>query len=208
MKEACSPYGDVEACVIDYASECALVRYPSIEEAIIAKSAFDRSPRICGVGVIVEFVSEADIKLVSEGLSKVSAADQADFSGTTSWYSGSVRDQTITNLSGAEQSTDTTIFNEEKSQESFPKWGSITSHSNPPFVQQSTSSQTSTPGSSSLWNDGGFLSGLTSPWHNNFNTPTPSSNVDGMTPSSGMSTNPTMSGGSSTMSTFLPNGLL
>ena len=171
----------------------------------MAKTAFDRAPSVCRVSVTAHFLSEADVKAIYESFSKEVATQQDDFSGT-SWYSDRASAQTTTNPPREEQSTDIPAFNREKDQDRFLKWGNVASHSNPTFMQQS--SLTSTQGNSSLWNDGGFLSGLSSPWHSNFSAPNPSSNVDSMTAAASMPTNTSVSGGSSTMSTFLPNGLL
>lgn len=173
----------------------------------MAKTTFDRAPNVCGVVVSAEFISENDVKVICDSIVKESATRQEHFP-STSWYSESTSDHVSTSLCGQEQS-DSPIYSKEKDQENFPKWGSITSHSGSPYVLQSSNSKPSTPGSSSLWNDGGFLSGLSSPWHHDISSPSPSSNVDSMTPAASMTTNPSVSGaGLSTMSTFLPNGLL
>jgi len=71
------------------------------------------------------------------------------------------------------------------------------------------SRQASTPGGSSVWSDGGFLSGISSPWSSDFSgtltSPSTGYQSDDIIPTpedTGSNTGP------GTLSTYLPNGLL
>ncbi|XP_064406881.1 uncharacterized protein LOC135351726 isoform X3 [Halichondria panicea] len=74
----------------------------------------------------------------------------------------------------------------------------------------SYSRQASTPGGSSVWSDGGFLSGISSPWSSEFSgtLASPSTGYQSDDIPSAMTTPDDRSQGNSVLSPFLPNGLL
>ena len=184
LRDVCSEYGVVRACHAHYPSEVALVCFSSIEEAVQAKTGLDKNPSISGVQVSAEFASEAGIKDLCEQFelsidtasSTASAGDDEGSEGTQEnrkqggWPEAMTSAPAVSITTTAECalpaiSKATPLSLSEINSSSSRKWGDGSHHHHGPahFArQESERSTTSTPGS--MWSDGGFLSGFSSPW--------------------------------------------
>lgn len=180
----------VRACHAHYPSEVALVCFSSIEEAVQAKAGLDKNPSISGVQVHAEFASEADIKDLCEqfelSIDTAASADPAPPSSSSSSAAASLEGKGQGGGGGGWPRTSVSVsmvpsasssqapplsLSEINSGSSGPsqQWGGVVNRmaAAPPTSihfgrQASEMSTVSTPGS--MWSDGGFLSGFSSPW--------------------------------------------
>lgn len=194
VEEVCSEFGELKVCYIHQPSEFCLIYYSTIEEASQAKAALDKSPSINGVNVTVEFASESDIKDICEhlqvrlDLDKQQHQDEAvgpkhqswGFNPTSQPSPAASQSKSSTLSSSSQwgkarvsvQVTSTTGMSSASSLENSGNAGSNNNSSsgNTGSLFNRQSSELSTPGSSSVWSDPGFLSGFSSPWQSGFSS--------------------------------------
>lgn len=180
----------VRACHADYNSEVGLICFSSIEEAIQAKTGLDKNPSISGVQVSAEFASEADIKdlceqfelnidtatSLSSSVNSTNPTGQEGGAAHGGWPgTGASAPSAATELSAVPTISQATplSLSEINSSSTASSWESSGEHAtggSTHFSRQvSERSTTSTPGS--MWSDGGFLSGFSSPWLSSGPTP-------------------------------------
>lgn len=168
-----------------------LVCYSSVEEVIHAKPRIDS---LCGGHVTTEFVPEGDVEMHCQQLTM---SEPNVFAPSPKVVPPS--------------SFHPTLAEGERS-----RWDSQDTRS---FSFERQPSKASTPGSSSVWSDGGFLSGISSPWSSDFSgtlaSPSTGYHSDILSSSSVATTPLTQdsmessnSRNSSVLPTFLPSGLL
>ena len=228
LKDVCSEYGSLQTCLINPASECALVHYNDQEEAIQAKTGLDKHPSICGINVMADFAAEADISYFYEQLSfakgegevvpppappRMGTAEE----GTPSWFNepigGEINPPDTLSAATKEAAPRPPKWDDPSSSDSGLQMMLPASETASPRGATSNSTPTPTSGggpSSSLWGDGSFLSGLSSPWHENVNFGSigQGRGSGGEEPRGGAGSRAPISNGNSSFSTFLPNGLL
>lgn len=176
----CSAFGVLKVCYMHHQSECALLCYSSIEEAVQAKTALDKSPTINGIPFTVQFASESAIQEICEQLQLRLDSDQQhqqpkdDKQSSWGFNASSQANQSLPNSatlpnipysasSQWESRTQTPTSLYPSSLDNNASSGGGSSH----FSHQN--SELSTPGSS-VWSDGGFLSGFSSSWHNSLSS--------------------------------------
>lgn len=214
LRDVCCEYGTVRVCHTHYQSELALICFSSVDEAINAKAGLDKNPSISGVSVSAYFASEANIKELCEQLQVGINSEQHQRRG---WPSDA-HSESVETTSVVTHKTSLTLSDVSGSTTNA-QWESHTPVS-APFSRQT--SDMSTPGSSSMWSDGGFLSGFSSPWlssgpvsstsmgSNGGNTASnsgPGSVVSPQDATTSTISNFTLTG-NSTGQSFLPGGLL
>ena len=179
IKDVCSEFGVLKVCYTSHQSECALLCYSSIEEAVQAKTALDKNPTISGIPITVQFASESTIKEICEQLQLRLDSDQQQQQQTkdgkqSPWgFSTSLQaNQSLLNSAALPNiSYSTSSQWESHTQAPSPLYqssldsngGGGSSH----FSHQN--SELSTPGAS-VWSDGGFLSGFSSSWHSSLSS--------------------------------------
>lgn len=193
----------VRVCHAHHPSELALICFNSIEEAVQAKTGLDKCPSISGVLIMSQFASEGDIKELCEQFQMSHSADRREErrGEGQGWPSHSSSD---TKLSHPTTMAPTSL----PLSAVAATWDNHTP--SPAHFSRQQSSNVSTPGS--MWSDGGFLSGFSSPWLSS--GPTSSASVSGSRSASGSSPQdnssgvnrapPSNCGGQS----FLPGGLI
>lgn len=181
LREVCSVFGTLKVCYTHQQSECSLLCYSSIEEAVQAKTVLDKNPMVNGVPVTVQFASESTIKEICENLQlRLDAEQHEDSTEQQTWgfTASSQANQNLPNSatlpnisfsapsqwdSPAQAPVPSSMDNNNNSNS-----GTISSGGgNSSFTRQT--SELSTPGSS-VWSDGGFLSGFSSPWQSGFSS--------------------------------------
>ncbi len=191
VRDVCSEYGILQSCIIDTATESALVQYAGQDEAIMAKTGLDKNPSIGGISVVIDFAAEADVRKFYELLDpkSLNSCDSARNAPgeTPEWYDDPI---------SAEPDNPPTIPGRGSLRtDNAPapsKWGE-----DPGLTFTATPTETvdqPSPTGASLWSDNGFLPGLASPWHTN------------LTDSHAREVRPAPGSGP-VLSTFLPNGL-
>ena len=212
LRDVCSEYGALQTCLINLASECALICYSSKEEAIQAKTGLDKNPSICGINVVADFAAETDLGYFYEKEEGNIIPPRVGMSeeSTPSWFNEPIR---------GEMNSETLAAATEEGTAKPSKWDDPSYSSLPMMLPPGVASETSThvtanstptpTSGSSLWGDGSFLSGLASPWRENVNFGTIGQGRGGLGQESGSSNAAAISNsGGSSLSTFLPNGLL
>ena len=191
LKDACKGYGDVKSFIGSPGADFVLVCYSSVEEAMRAKPCIDR---LWGGHVSTEFVPEGDLEMHCQQLTM---SEPSVFAPPPKQVPPS--------------SFHPTLAEGERS-----RWDSQDMRA---FSFERQASKASTPGSSSVWSDGGFLSGISSPWSSDFSgtlaSPSTGYHSDILSTSSAATTPLTQdsiesssSRNSSVLPTFLPSGLL
>ncbi len=150
IRDVCSEYGIIHSCLMDMATESALVHYGSQEEAALAKAGLDKNPAISGVSVAIDFATEAEVLKFYEIMDPKSGEGRvcAPKEETPEWYNEPV---------GMESNNSPSMPH---------KWGE-----DPGLTFTAKPNETAdlpTPTGTSLWSNNGFLPGLASPWHTNF----------------------------------------
>ena len=213
LREVCSKYGMVRVCHTDHPSELALICFNNIDEAIQAKTALDKTPSISGVSVMAQFASEGDIKELCEQfqLSHDAAAvkREEDRASAHTWPGRSSSETKLSQPTSATPTPSSLAL----SAVAAASWDNHTP--SPAQFSRQQSSEVGTPGS--MWSEGGFLSGFSSPWLSTASAGSGSSSAGGTSggpcsmtspqenASSGMNANlPGNCAGQS----FLPGGLL
>lgn len=153
LRDVCCEYGTVRVCHTLHQSELALICFSSMDEAIQAKAGLDKNPSISGVPISAHFASEANIKELCEQLQVGINSEQHQHRG---WPSDA-RSESVETTSVVTHKTSLTL-SDVSSSTAPAQWESHTPASTP------FSRQTSEMSSSSMWSDGGFLSGFSSPW--------------------------------------------
>lgn len=172
-----------------------------MEEAIQAKTGLDKSPSISGVLVSTQFASEANIKDLCEQFQ--GNAQPREQNEKVGWPGTDSTSSVAVTENKASHPTTTSSSSDGQSVVSPLQWGDghyqqqqQQHQSSSHFSRQQSSemmSIASTPGSASMWSDGGFLSGFSSPWVSS--GPSSISSSTNMTPSGGGPTSMTPSGG-------------
>ena len=177
LKEVCGEYGRVLTCLIDPSSESALVHYGSEDEAMQAKAGLDKNPTICGVTVVSDFASSADLSVLysqhgNSALRKSEALDET----TPSWFTDT--DSAPPSSAPFPPATSSSSSSSSASSIRGGKWNEplpCSLSSAPPSYDQvlptstSRSSGSTTP--STPWGGGEFLPGLSSLWRSNLAGP-------------------------------------
>lgn len=187
----------MRVCHTHYQSELALICFSSMDEAIQAKAGLDKDPSISGVPVSAQFASEANIKELCEQLQ---VGINSEHNQQRGWPSDARSESAVATTSGTHK---TSLTLSDVSGATTPaQWENHTPLSAP------FSRQTSEVSNSSMWSDGGFLSGFSSPWLSS--GPVSSTSMGMASPQD--ATTSTVSNftlpGNSTGQSFLPGGLL
>ena len=163
----------------------AVVQYSTKEKAVEAKIGLEKSPIICGVTVIVNFVSEQRASHFVIQLQQ--QQQQAD--GPTSLHDQWLSRAEHSSASGGGLANGS-------------RWDSLGRFPQPHTASSSSTNDRETSGdpAPTMWSNSGFLSGLTSPWSNQPQT------ESALFPPSSKQEPATMSS-SPSLSTYLPNGL-
>ena len=150
----------MKVCYIYYPSEFAIICFCSTEEAIQAKTGLDKSPSISGVLVSAQFASESNIKEICEQLQiNIGTEQQQENKG----WSGAIEKSNPTSIQTSSSLTNSSAQWESDNPGGVPYPSTL---DNPFTRQTSEMSVASTPGSSSMWSEGGFLSSFSSSWYN------------------------------------------
>lgn len=215
LRDVCSEYGQIQSIHHSVASELAVIQYASEDVAIQAKLGLDKNPTICDVIVSVDFASSSDVAIFLEATEN-SAQEMASApvgsshsepasTPQSAWLSKHINTTSDNTLpSTSEQSGDSTSFSGDFNPVHHPGYPPQKSAATgPPLAAHDGG----TPAQDAHWMEGGFLSGLSSPWHSGFEpgrpTPPPTNTSEGghLLRHAAVSANPTLS-------TYLPNGLL
>ena len=179
LREVCREYGMVQSCITSPNMDLAFVKYASQTDSMKARIGLEGNPNICGVMVSVDFISEAEVAGLLESFSQLRQdSDGGDF--------GSLGDRGGSLPIWLDDGFDNDAH---FAGEQFDngKWNAAPAPSrNSKFGPRS---------SSSLWNDGNFLSGLSNAWQQSSHVP----RQDHEDASTLLGGNP---------SNYLPNGLL
>lgn len=176
-------------------SETAIVQYATKEQAMQAKSGLDKSPVICGVSVAVDFASD---ERVSDFLVEQQQQHHRQQSNSSLQQSSQDKWLSSGNPPNAVENSGPNWDNMNLGQ--FPQTHTTTNS----ISSSSRSSETESTTTNTLWTDSTFLPGLSSPW---------SSQPQGelaLFPTSGREAGkpePAKMSSSSSLSTYLPNGL-
>ena len=147
LREVCGEYGVVQNCIISPNMDLAFVKYSSQNDSMKAKLGLDSSPNICGIVVSVDFIAESEVAAVHESFSQMRQDFDREFNSPAeggnlpTWFSDSFED-------------DTQYIGEQLDDSSAQaKWnvGNLGAYSKGGPRP-------------SMWNDGNFLSGLSTPW--------------------------------------------
>ena len=142
LREVCGEYGMVQNCIMSPNMDLAFVKYFSQGDSMKAKMGLESNPNICGIVVSVDFISEAEVAGLHESFLQLRQDSNRDFSSLDdgrslpSWLDDGFDDNAQFAGEQFDNGSDQAKWNDSK-------FG---------------------PRSSSLWNDGNFLSGLSNPW--------------------------------------------
>ena len=175
----CSEFGILETVTLSRDSETAFVQYANKEHAIQAKSGLDKSPVICGVTIVVDFVSEE--KVSSFFFQQSHQKQMAGSLSSVRHDKWSTANPQPAGNSGGHIGANRNL-----------KRHSAQTHDNP-------RNNTNETNAGVLWSGNAFLPGLTSPWGSQTQVEPALTRADKQDP-------PTVSS-SPSLSTYLPNGL-
>lgn len=183
----------------------ALVFYQSKEEAMQAKLGLEKNPIICGISVQPSFATEKTISSViaqrTPGHAPYNHHPSPHVDSASAWLPSS--ESLISPSKTPLQSSRIGSLGSSNNRSSFVSTIPVGPgrHNNQPKKDwnqdQLTAPGGPTPSSSSVWNSGGILPGISNAWSTQSNNNTANS----------MDPEDTVSGTSPSMSTFLPNGL-
>lgn len=196
LRDVCSEFGMLESVVFSRETETAVVQYTSKEQAMQAKSGLDKSPVICGVTVVVDFVSEekvASLFIHQQQHSHQKMSGSRSSAAHDKWLAQSSANPPPAGNSGLVNGSHWDSRNLGHSAQTQTSTGS----------NNDGDSDKSNAAAATLWSGNTFLPGLSSPWSSQ---PQPESALFPSGTRAGKQEPANMSN-SPSLNTYLPNGL-
>ena len=170
LRDVCAEYGLLQKCLVNVspAIQCALICYSTQEEAVMAKAGLDRNPSICGISVVADFATEQEVGLFGEKWSRGDGSNALK-EATPSWFTEPVPSHHQVNNLPPHPHPHTPSQQQQWESASAPPGGPSGSSAGTPTSKLV----------SSMWGDGNFLGGISSPWHMHTNSGSSSATTSG-----------------------------